>query len=169
MLPEPLSLLKGWGRRRVHERRKTKSSDSRSRLAAPIGSPHPLLRPDKKPYSQRTPARLPLFMLHTVLPTLWHRPWDCCLGGSSRMLALCCRFPVFAHSIPRRTESSHVCCVNTSWSPAMEIAKDMRLHPLAAQGPGVQPLPGRIRVSKLMDISSPTYNPCMCPQECQVR
>lgn len=103
MLPEPLSLLKGWGRRRVHERRKTKSSDSRSRLAAPIGSPHPLLRPDKKPYSQRTPAQLPLFMLHTVLPTLWHRPWDCCLGGSSRMLALCCRFPVFAHSIPRRT------------------------------------------------------------------
>lgn len=38
----------------------------------------------------------------------------------------------------------------------MEMAEDMRPHPPAAQGPGVQLLPGKIGVGELLDISSPT-------------
>lgn len=56
------------------------------------------------------------------------------------------------------------CCVNTSWSPAMEIAEDMSLHPPTAQGSGLWPLPGRIRVSELMDVFSHTTH--AGPQEC---
>lgn len=66
-----------------------------------------------------------------------------------------------------RWEMSSVCCVNTGWSPVMEIVKDMRLLlPPAAQGPGLRPLPGRIRVSELMDVFSHTTH--AGPQECQV-
>lgn len=38
----------------------------------------------------------------------------------------------------------------------MEMAEDMRPHRPAAQGPGVQPLPGKIGVGEPLDISSPT-------------
>lgn len=38
----------------------------------------------------------------------------------------------------------------------MEMAEDMRPHPPAAQGPGVQLLPGKIGVGELLGISSPT-------------
>lgn len=36
----------------------------------------------------------------------------------------------------------------------MEMAEDMKPHPPAAQGPGVQPLPGKIGVGELSDVSS---------------
>lgn len=36
-------------------------------------------------------------------------------------------------------ESQHVCCVNTSWNPVIEIAEGMRPHPPAAQALGSRP------------------------------
>jgi hypothetical protein len=60
---------------------------------------------------------------------------------------------VFAHSVPQWM--GVVQCLPCQHQ-LESSSGDMRLHPPAAQGPGLRPLPGRLRVRELMDVFSIT-------------
>lgn len=53
-------------------------------------------------------------------------------------------------------ESQHVCCVNTSWNPVIEIAEGVRPYPPAAWGPAP---PWMVGVGKQVDSSQPVTHP----------
>lgn len=117
----------------------------------PFSSTQPVEQPGLKDLVPARPSLDASFRAHPQLPPLWatlSRLLDAsfllaqALGPLfERLITAVGPFVPAFLCLPTLSlgewESRHVCCVNTSWSPVIEIAEGVRPHPPAAQVPGV--------------------------------
>lgn len=91
-----------------------------------------------------------------MLPASWHRQWALVWEADHGLGPFVPAFLCLPTLCLGEWESQHVCCVNTSWNPVIEIAEGVRPHPPAAWGPVP---PSAVGVGKQVSGSQPVTHP----------